>query len=324
MLAEPQFLDFVHIGGPRAGSAWLSAVLRGHPDVFVPPAKDRGFFGDRYPARPGFARIGSLEDYRRRFEGAPSNAILGDVSPFHMADPNCAARLGRHFPDLKVVAILRQPLDMLVSLYRHLRRRERRAATFEAEIEARPHLLDLAYYHRLLTPWFDCFPRERIFVGIYEDFFADERRSLPDLLRFLAVNDRFRSPLIGRKVGLSTGAPPSRIGRLRGDVLRLAQSPVMRPVRGALETLCAEPAPLRGVRRRFATDHLAETIDPALRRDLMTRLTPDIRRLEGLLGRDLARWREPAPALAHDNVVWLDLRPRRLPAPTSSLQGTDA
>ena len=69
MLAEPQFLDFVHIGGPRAGSAWLAGVLREHPDVFVPPATASGYFGDRHPARPGFKRIGPIEDYRRRFEG---------------------------------------------------------------------------------------------------------------------------------------------------------------------------------------------------------------------------------------------------------------
>ena len=88
--------------------------------------------------------------------------------------------------------------------------------------------------------------------------------------------------------------------------------------------MCAEPASLRSVRKRFTLDRAADAVDPALRRELMNRLAPDMARLEGLLGRSLDGWRLPEPEAARDNVVWLDLRPRRLTAPARTLQGTDA
>ena len=62
----------------------------------------------------------------------------------------------RHFPDVKVIAFLRNPVDILASLYRLLRQRECRAPSFEEELRLRPHWLDLGFYHRLLLPYFEC------------------------------------------------------------------------------------------------------------------------------------------------------------------------
>ena len=53
--------DFLGIGAQKAGTTWLAANLRRHPDVFIPERKELHFFDNKWD-RP-------LREYARHFEG---------------------------------------------------------------------------------------------------------------------------------------------------------------------------------------------------------------------------------------------------------------
>jgi hypothetical protein len=313
---DNRFLDFVYIGTPRAGSTWLAGVLSEHPEVFVPHNKEVHFFNDRHLSGGPFLYPRGIELYRSFFADAPARALLGELSPYYYYDPNVASRLARHFPDVKVIAFLRNPVDMLASLYRLLRQRERRAPTFEEELQLRPHWLDLGFYHRLLLPYFDRFPAEQIYVGVYERFFADEATSLRGLLRFLGVDPAFRPALLGQRVNGSTNTAPNPVRRLRGELLNVLHQPSMLPLKQLLHRNRINLVRYAGVPKE--QDHLParSEVAPATRRRLLEEFEPDMRRLEQLLGVDLDLWRGLPRAGSSAPVV--SLRAHARPAPGST------
>lgn len=287
--AGPWSLDFVYVGTPRAGSTWLAGVLDEHPQVYVPHNKELHFFNDRHISGSPFLYPKGMELYRSYFADAPTGSRSGDISPYYYYDPNAAARLAREFPHVKIIAFLRNPVDMLASLYRLLRQRERRAATFEQELALRPHWLDLGFYHRLLQPYFDHFPPEQIYVGIHEHFFADEATNLRDLLSFLDVDPTFRPSLLGQKINVSSDDAPNPVRRLRGLILQLLQRPDMLPVKRLLHQYRLNRVHYTGVPKADAAA-VAARVSAATRHELLELFAPDIRRLERQLGIELNIW----------------------------------
>jgi hypothetical protein len=180
---------------------------------------------------------------------------------------------------------------MLASLYRLLRQREYRAPSFEEELRLRPHWLDLGFYHRLLLPYFDRFPAEQIYVGIYERFFADEATNLRDLLRFLEVDPDFQPALLGQRVNASTDTPPHPVLQLRGELLTVLHSPGMLPLKGLLHRCRINRVRYTGVSKARDQVSVRSEIAPDTRRRLLEEFEPDMGRLERLLGVDLNLWR---------------------------------
>ena len=291
MTPDHRHLHFVYVGTPRAGSTWLAGVLSEHPAIFVPHNKEIHFFNDRHLSGSPFLYPKGLEYYRSFFADAPAGARLGDVSPYYYYDPNSASRLARHFPEVKIVAFLRNPVDMLGSLYQLLRQRERRAPTFEEELRLRPHWLDLGFYHRLLVPYFDHFPAEQIHVRIYERFFADEATNLRELLRFLDVDPDFRPTLLGRRINASTHETPRLVPRLRGDLLAALHRPGMMPAKRLLHWCKVNRVRYTGVAKSPNEQSARSQVAPDTRRWLLKEFEPDMRRLEQMLGVNLDLWR---------------------------------
>ncbi len=287
------FLDFVYVGAPRCGSTWLAAVLEEHPDVWIPHNKEIHFFNDRlvYAFEYKFPR--GIDYYRSYFREAPESARLGELSPFYYYDPQAAHRIHRYFPDTKIIIFLRDPVSMLHSLYLLLRGRESREATFERELTKNPQLVDLGFYHRLLTPYFDWFPHERIFVSVYEEFFSDEKKNLKRLFEFLEIDTAFVPSLLGKRVNWSEGDPPSAISRMRGKIIDLLNTKPLIPVKELMHRLKINRMDYSAV----AGDTRRANAKPAISREcrsaLLEQFEPDIGRLETLLGMSLEIWKEP-------------------------------
>jgi hypothetical protein len=242
-----------------------------------------------YPFEYKYPR--GIEFYLDYFEGAPADAKVGELSPFYYFDPLAAHRIARAFPDVRIIALLRNPVDMVYSLYLLLRQRERREQTFEEEILRHPDLLELGFYHRLLVPYFDWFPKEKIFVRTFEDFFCDEERSCRELFKFLGVDSSFRPSLLGSRINASTEAPPSVLAPVRGIVMRMLNSKRFIPVKELLhgvriDRLQAHVAKATHKDTERETAHLSI----AIRKQLLDLLDPDIRRLEKLLDKSLSTW----------------------------------
>jgi hypothetical protein len=296
--------NFLVIGAARSGTTSLYEYLREHPAVFMSPVKEASYFA--FPERhepergPGGVRVRrdavtTLAEYEALFADAGDARAIGEASPRYLRTPEAPARIAELIPDVRLVAILRDPVERAYAQYLGLRRDGLEPEpTFEDALrdderrqrEGWPFagLVDTGLYNRHLSRYYERFAPERIRVYLYDDLRADAAGLMRDLLSFLGVDPDF-APDTARVHG-RTGVVRNRaLGALwrRSAWARDAVGPVV-PRRVS-----------EGVRSRVLRDMERPPIDPATRAQLIGAFRPDVLALQELIGRDLSAWLAEEP-----------------------------
>jgi hypothetical protein len=206
-------LDFIVIGAARSGTTSLWEYLRPHPEIWMPPGKEEPFFSEDQRYARGLPWL--MDEV---FGRAPADAVLGKVTPQYMSGTEecppqiCAGRIAADLPDVKLVALLRDPVERALSQYRQARRQGDRLPSFEAVASA---LLDPAWLHaarteprtanrfvvngeygRILAAYHEALPREQLLV-IFTDELADDPGGVLDRVCDFVGVERFRPDDLG-------------------------------------------------------------------------------------------------------------------------------
>lgn len=118
-LAEP--FDFVVVGASKSATTRLYRYLRRHPRLFLPEDKDTPWCSTDVWRERGWNWV--LEEC---FAAAPEGSIRATVTPRNMEDPRVPTQIAAEMPDLKLVALLRDPIDRAASHYRQQVRRAKK------------------------------------------------------------------------------------------------------------------------------------------------------------------------------------------------------
>jgi Sulfotransferase domain len=130
--------DFLVIGAQKAGTTALYAYLRWHPEVSGPSWKEASFF-DRHYARGEAWYRGHFPNSLRRWRAERSNGrrlVLGEASPSYILHPLAPERVRTLVPDIRLVAVLRDPIDRAYSHYQHEIVRGTETLSFEEAIDS--------------------------------------------------------------------------------------------------------------------------------------------------------------------------------------------
>jgi sulfotransferase family protein len=126
-------LDFIVIGAQKAGTTSLWQYLRGHPLIALPDDKEAPFFFTPAASEPGgFASFVDLH-----FKDAPADAVVGKITPHYMMGNQrvsaemIAQRIAHVLPDVRIIALLRDPIERAISHYRMSIRRGVEERSFE-------------------------------------------------------------------------------------------------------------------------------------------------------------------------------------------------
>jgi hypothetical protein len=122
--------DFLIIGAPKAGTTALHAALATHPVLYMSPVKEPKFFLTEGPppARGGGPgdiptwreHVWRREDYEALFAAAPAGRLRAESTPFYLYDPAAQRRIRNLIPDVKMIAMLRDPVERAHSNWTHL------------------------------------------------------------------------------------------------------------------------------------------------------------------------------------------------------------
>lgn len=268
---------FLYVGVAKAGSSWLFEVLREHPDVFVPIAKDLQFF-ERY-------HYHGLDWYFAHFRKGAGKKAIGELSHNYYLSADYAQQIRDAMPDVKIIVCLRKPIDKLVSWYVYNRGTYIKESTTLEEFAESADVRERLDYTNKLRAFYDRFPADRIKVVFFEEFRADNASFVKEVYRFIGVDDTFEPPSLNRKVlaaqeprwelfahfAYSAGHVIRRVGlaNVVGAVKRSAlfEKTLYRPNR-------EKPKPSEELRRR-----------------IHERCSPDYGKLEEMIGRKLpAAW----------------------------------
>lgn len=110
---------FSIVGVQKAGTSTLSGSISQHPLVCKPPRKEAHFFNEE-------SYDWDHPDYERDYT-APKRArmheMVGDATPVYLFWPHALERMKAYNPDLRMIAIFRDPIERLFSHWTMLRSR---------------------------------------------------------------------------------------------------------------------------------------------------------------------------------------------------------
>lgn len=197
--------DFLIIGAQKGGTTSLHIYLSRHPDLSPSLGKKELHYFDR-------RRDGGLAWYRSHFERRrpfAATPLAFETTPRYLFHPEVPERIAAVLPDVRMIAVLRNPARRAVSAYNMevARRKEElpMMAALLAEEERlarhqrqrhfdRPKLWNFAYksrghYAEQLERYYAHFDREQLLVLRSEDMFVDPHAAARQITAFLGVRD---------------------------------------------------------------------------------------------------------------------------------------
>lgn len=271
---------FLYIGGDRCGSKSQHNFFRQHPDCYVPPIADPYFF-DRHYDR-------GLEWYFSLFEKAPKHVTaIGEFSHDYLHSPEAAERIARDLPDVKLLVTLRHPIDRTFSSYVAAFSAGATTLPFEEALQSDPMFIGNSLYADKLDVYFSHFPRDRILVQLFDDLESDPEAFAKCAFHFVGLSEAPSIDYGARLAKLSSPRFPLAgvFSRQAANFLRrlgwvnllgkLKNHPLVRPI----------------FYRPFSDDNRPTMRDDT--RDYLRQVfSPQIDRLETMLGCDLGHWRQ--------------------------------
>lgn len=195
--------DFLCIGAQKAGTSTLHVMLMAHPQVFVPRRKELHYF-TLHSGR-------SIDWYSSFYHDARDLQESGEVTPYYLFHPAAAARIRRLLPHVRLILLLRDPVERALSGYFHSVRRGEEKLDIESAFEREEtrlegaeerlmqvgarHLAHQLYsytsrsrYDRQISVYRSLFPSDRMLLVRSEDLVGNTAQTWPAIQRFLGVD----------------------------------------------------------------------------------------------------------------------------------------
>jgi hypothetical protein len=284
---------FIVIGAQKAGSSFVQDALRAHPEIYMPYGESSLFSQEQTQQIEK-----ELDQIARR---GSMHKSVGIKRPDYLADVTAASRIRDLLPSVRLIAIIRDPVDRAISaLYHYMLHGLIPVVTpdeaFEdllcsRSIEHYPRsaeILEYGFYAKHLNVYMDLFPRSQIQVTVY-----DELRSSPDhvmqgLFDFVgvdstaAVQPRRSNPTVYslKRIRLIRAAAAPWGERLKdksGGVVHLP---------GAIRALQTADSVLAAALNGRPKPEISSEV----RQRLYALYQPDVLQLRDNLGLDVSRW----------------------------------
>lgn len=210
MKRERCFPQLIIGGGMRCGTTALFSYLAKHPQLSASRRKEVHYFDLHFDRGEGW--------YKRQFRRSTTTpngrpTILFESSPYYMYDPRVAQRIHNAIPSIKLLFLLRDPIDRAVSHYQKNRRDNREPLSLADALEAEeerlageeekmlrdPHYCSPIHqyfsykargrYAILLRRFYQYFPREQIMIIKSNSLFQRPEQTLKHVCNFLGVTD---------------------------------------------------------------------------------------------------------------------------------------
>jgi hypothetical protein len=252
---------FLIIGAQKAATRWLRLNLGRHPEIFMAAGEPAFFSNDEK------FRTKGIEWYQEQFDGWAGEPIVGESTPSYLMwqhHPDVVAeRIHDTIPDVRLIAILRNPIDRAMSAMVHHVVKERLTVdadllTLLRETPPEEDLLGLVsggWYAAALAPYIDLFG-EQLLILLHDDILEDPAGVYAKALEHLGATPSFE---------------PAEIAKVRFS-------------------------------NEASTAEWRQELTVEQRREVFDYFRDDVAELEKMLGIDLSRW-EPGLDADHSSDV---------------------
>lgn len=269
---------FILVGAMKCGTTSLHQYLGAHPQICVSDPKEPNFFLERTEQ--------DLDWYRRCFRDEALE--YGEASTNYTKYPTFQGvpeRMHGLLPDLKLLYLVRDPVERALSHYAHNRAagRESRPVKEAFRPVEESHYLQTSRYHAQISRYLDYYPPERVRVVESERLRNERMRVLRDLFAFLGVSTDVDAAAFADEYHTTSG-------KLRPGVSNFIQRSVLgRTLRAVGQALLPQSVIERGL-GVLRSDVERPTLPDATRRAVQAYLRDDVDRLRALTGMEFATW----------------------------------
>jgi hypothetical protein len=293
--------NFLIIGAAKAGTTALHFYLEQHPQIYMSSVKETKFFVfENQPVTyqgPGDREanqwvVTQLEAYHNQFKAVTQERAIGESSPLYLYHPRAPERIQHYIPDVKLIAILRNPVDRAYSSFLHLVQEQREWITdFAQALQEEDkriadnwallwHYKQAGLYYGQLKRYFDRFSPDQIQIYLYEDLCNSPEVLLQNIFEFLDVDPSF-TPNLSQRHNVSL-IPKNRV---LNDLLtqpNLLKTILKRLIPKQIRSPLAQTLKAKNLSK--------PTLQPQLRQELIGFFRADILQLQNLIQRDLSPW----------------------------------
>lgn len=207
--------DFLIIGGERCGTSSLYYYLTEQPHIVSASTKETHFFDENFQKGTAWYRAQFPYSLHRQYSKdiRKQDFLTGEGTPYYMLYPHAPRRTFEVVPEVKLIALLRNPVDRAFSKHWIETRAGFETWSFEDAIkgeeerlagEREKMLADEQYYSHSfrhfsyltrgiyidqLQNWLRYYPREQLLILRSEDMYSDPAGVLQRTLNFLGVKN---------------------------------------------------------------------------------------------------------------------------------------
>jgi len=178
---------FIAIGAPHAGLTTVMRLLVTHPNV------DGTIPSLHFFSTDAFTKKGPAW-YEAQFSKGEHHMITGECTPQYLSRPDIVPHIVRHFPDTKLVVMVRHPLRRAIAHFEQWRqspKQQHRKISFTEFLNHVPEAQSLGLYGQQLEVYFSYYSPLQIHVMTYEEFAEAPLQQMQELYRFLGIHDDF-------------------------------------------------------------------------------------------------------------------------------------
>jgi len=206
--------DFLISGFPRCGTTSLFNNLIKHDCILSPLVKEPSFFNSDYYRGLGWYKSFFPTKFKKEQlqKKLNSTVITGEATATYAFDPKCPSRIKEVLPNIKLIFLLRNPIERAFSHYRSIRKRGLESLSFEEAIKVEEKRLEGEYqnmlvnknyyskkfhfygylsgghYYKLLKNWYNEFENEQILILKSEDIFKNPIEQMDKICSFLNIS----------------------------------------------------------------------------------------------------------------------------------------
>lgn len=201
-------INFLIIGAMKSGTTSLFKYLSEHPQVYMPPGKEADFFSNNKNFSNGFSW------YRKKYFNSASQMVLwGEASPQYMCFDFVPERIYSILPNVKLIAILRNPINRAYSHYRMAVRRGVEKGSFEEcvetlikrggatddKVDLERNFIQFGEYGRIFLNYLKYFSKSNVKIIFMEDLAEKPIKTMQSIFKFLNIKDNFNYEIINKK-----------------------------------------------------------------------------------------------------------------------------
>ena len=293
--------NFLIVGAAKCGTSSLHNYLNQHPNIFMPSFNKEGknvkepqfLVKNKVKNRLHFG-VWTWEEYQSLFEQAKQQRAIGESSVFYLfyyqdAINEIKNRLGN---DVKIIIMLRDPIDRAYSAFQHVSRGLKEQQTFEYSLEMEKGRLEkdktltpmvmykeMGMYYKMVKAYLDSF--KDVHIILHEDFSFSTSKVVKEVFQFLGV---YKNQKINSDIRYNVGGKSWSNNTLKKVFVTESK----------LKTVVKKIAPKK--RRKTIRDILSRpfikqvSMKKKTREDLIRYFRKDIKKLARLINKDLINW----------------------------------